>query len=271
MADAGKPELQVNRLSQGVLYSLTVTAGSGYRVKPVSSKLLTGVASPKWAEALGKKPVFVINGGFFDPKNQLTTSFIFENGQLTGDPRQNPSLMGNPDLKAYMPKILDRTEFRVYTCQDGKQFRTRYDIVSHESPIPKDCLMSSSVGAGPRLLPSMTDYDEGFTDYNAQKKRTRDPIGVCSRNARSAIGLTATGDVVILMGAQIPGRPAGTGFTLAEMADQLKARGAVQAISLDGGSSSGIVFDGKPYYGKFNKDLTPVKRPIKSVVVVVPN
>ena len=212
-----------------------------------------------------------MNAGFFDPNNSLTTSFVFQGGALTGDPRVNPQLVNNSKLVPYLPKIFNRTEFRAYLCQaKGERVKTRYDIVPHNAPIPEHCLLEDSLGAGPNLLPKLEDLSEGFVDYNAQGKLTRDPIGVCARNARSVVGLTATGDVLLMMGAQLPGQPAGSGFSLAEMARLLKARGAQKAMSLDGGSSSSLFYGGKATYGKASKNGGWVKRPVKSVLLVVP-
>ncbi len=263
--------LEKKQFPKGDLYILEVSADAPYLVVPAIAKPLSTIEAPVWKNIKEKSPVFLINGGFFDPNNGLTTSFIFENGVLSGDPRLNPQLIGNAKIQPYLPKIFDRSEFRTYVCRNtAGQFKTRYDIVAHESPIPTDCVMQASIGAGPSLLPKLGDLEEGFVDYDAQGKLIRDPIGVCALNARSVLGLTEQGDVIIVMGAQSPSNPAKTGFSLSDMASLLAARGAVKAIALDGGSSSGLLFEGKPYYGKFNKDGSPVKRPVKSVLMVLP-
>jgi hypothetical protein len=266
------PRLEEKTFPQGTLYSLLVPAKSPFKVLPVQSKMLAGVDSPVWKTlSSSAKPLFVINGGYFDPANQLTTSYIFKDGVITGDPKLNTHLTGNPKLVPYLPKIYNRSEFRVYLCHSKRgPFVTRYDIVPHNAPIPGDCLLQDSLGAGPSLLPKITDYEEGFVDYNAQHKLIRDPIGVSARNARSAVGLSDKGDVIFLMGAQDPTNLKSSGFSLMDIAALMKARGAVKAISLDGGSSSGFFYQGKAVYGKFNADGAPVKRPVKSVIVVIP-
>lgn len=265
-------QLEKKAFPQGTLYSLKVPAKSSFKVIPALSKTLASVDSQLWKiPGTSTKPLFLINGGFFDPNNSLTTSFVFEDGVLTGDPRINPQLVNNPKLVPYLPKIFNRTEFRVYLCQkNGGQFQTQYDIVPHNAPIPTKCLTQQSLGAGPLMLPTLEDKNEAFVDYNAAGKLTRDPIGVCSRNARSAVGLTAAGDVILMMGAQSPAKPNNSGFTLADIAGLMKARGAVKAMSLDGGSSSSLVFNGKTIFGKVNKDGNYVKRPVKSVLMTVP-
>ncbi|HEY9687657.1 MAG TPA: phosphodiester glycosidase family protein [Coleofasciculaceae cyanobacterium] len=259
--------LEQKAFPDGTLYSLRVPAGSPYQIAPVLSEKLAGIEAMVWK---AKKPLFIINGGFFDPQNSLTTSYVSQDGALMGDPRLNPRLVDNPKLAPYLPKIFDRSEFRVYQCQADGGLTLRYDITRHSAETPKECRLQSAIGAGPVLLPQVTDYEEGFVDYNTQGKVSRDPIGVCAKNARSAVGLTEQGDVILVMGAQDPAKPKNSGFNLQEMASLLKSRGAVKALALDGGSSSGIWYQGKPFYGKFNADASPVKRPVKSVLMVIP-
>jgi hypothetical protein len=264
--------LEQKQFPQGMLYVLTVPAQSDFRVRPGISNVLATVDAPVWQNtSSGKKPVFIVNGGFFDPNNSLTTSFVSLKGSLVGDPRLNPQLVNNPKLVPYLPKIFNRPEFRSYLCQDqGNRVETRYDIALHSEPIPDHCLLQSSLGAGPSLLPRLGDYAQGFVDYNAQGKLTRDPIGVCARNARTVVGLTADGDVILMMGAQSPQNPKSSGFSLPEMASLLKARGAQKAMALDGGSSSSLFYGGKATYGKVNKEGGWVRRPVKSVLMVLP-
>jgi hypothetical protein len=100
-------------------------------------------------------------------------------------------------------------------------------------------------------------------------KLTRDPIGVFSKNARSAVGIKQDGSVIIMMGSQVPEENK-KGFSLPDMAEQMKKHGAVEALNLDGGSSSGIVYRGKAIYGRYEKGKV-VKRPVKSVLMVVPS
>lgn len=273
--DSAGLKLETKEFPQGTLYTLVVPASAPYKVEPGLSKTLARVDAPVW-QALypDKKPLYIINAGFFDPANALTTSFVFQKGSLTADPRRNLQLMENESIRPYLPKIFNRTEFRTYLCREERQYKTRYDIVAHSVAAPPDCLLQSSVGAGPDLLPKVAGVEEGFVDYDAQGKVSRDPIGVCAKNARSVVGLTQAGDVILMMGAQKAAGPNDSGyksgFTLDEMAGLLKARGAVKAMALDGGSSSSFVFQGKPYFGRLDQKGLLVKRPVKSVLVVVP-
>ncbi len=270
-------ELERKKFPQGELFILKVPAQSGYKVVPAVSKTLATLKSPVWQSIMqpsvgGKRPVFMINGGFFDPSNSLTTSFIFQGGLLVADPRINPNLVSNEKLIPYLPKIFNRPELRLYLCQKNNgSFQTQYDITPRNASIPKDCLLQSSLGAGPTLLAQVQDLAEGFVDYNAAGKRTRDPIGVCALNARSAVGITAKGDILLLMGAQNASNPNSSGFTLSDIANLLKARGAVKAMALDGGSSSSLWYQGQTIFGKYAANKAPVIRPVKSVLMVIPN
>lgn len=266
------PPLVRQDTAQGAVYTITIPANGDYQVVSATSQRLAGVESSVWYQnRSGERPLFLINAGFFDPGNHQTTSFVFENGVKTADPRDNHQLMDNPRIQPYMPRILDRTEFRAYVCQSALGKTTmRYDIVARSAPVPATCQLKEVMGAGPNLLPRVADVDEAFVDFDAQGRRIRDPIGVCALNARSALGITANGDVIVMLLSQNPERPKGTGFNLADVAALLKARGAVKAMALDGGSSSGLMYQGQPTYGKFNADGSPVKRPVKSVLMVLP-
>jgi len=59
-----------------------------------------------------------------------------------------------------------------------------------------------------------------------------------------------------------------SGVTLEELANFLKEQGAVEALNLDGGSSSALYFNGRTYYGRLNKEGQAVQRSIKSALVV---
>ena len=81
-----------------------------------------------------------------------------------------------------------------------------------------------------------------------------------TRHPRTALGISATGDTVWLV--VTDGRQAGysEGATLGEMAALLKGLGAVNAINLDGGGSSALVYN-DPATG-----LRVLNRPIQSGV-----
>ena len=88
----------------------------------------------------------------------------------------------------------------------------------------------------------------------------------CSRNPRTAIGVTATGEILWVV---VDGRSnASAGMTLPEFAHYLVQLGAVSAINLDGGGGSAMWVDG---IGVVNhpSDMWG-ERPVTNAVVLLP-
>jgi hypothetical protein len=205
--------------------------------------------------------IAAINAGFFDPNNGLTTSYVVMEGALVADPRDNARLIDNPDLAPYMEQILNRSEFRRYDCGGVPE----YAIVAHATPIPEDCTLADAVGAGPQLLPQNTSITEAFVDDTVSPRR--DALGSRSANARSAIGITDDGSIILAMVAQVPGvSPSGLNF--ADLADFMAQQGATQVLNLDGGSSSTLVYRDTIYHGRLDSQGVPVRRPVKSIIWV---
>lgn len=253
---------QTYPLPQATAHVLTIPAGSEARVRVGVSAEVDSLEN--FAQSTGA--IAVINGGFFDPANLLTTSYVVQQGQLVADPRQNDRLMQNPALAPYLSQILNRSEFRRYQCGNGE----RYAITPQNEPSPSDCQLVDAVGAGPQLLPTLTLEQEGFF---SQKDGTvvRDALGYDRPNARSAIGLTAQGDVVLVMVAKQPSDPANSGVSLPALAEFLKSIGVTQALNLDGGGSSSLHYSGKTIFGSIDPEGNPVGRSVKSVLMVVPS
>jgi hypothetical protein len=207
--------------------------------------------------------IAVINAGFFDPKNQKTTSYVFSKGKLVEDPKTNERLINNPELQSQMKQILDRSEFRSYLC--GKKYR--YDIVPHSDRSPFGCELVNLVGGGPQLLPKITSQEEAFIVYEG-KKIVKDALGSSQPNARSAVGITKDQQVILVMVAQRSDAPNNSGMSFSEMATFMKNLGVEKAMNLDGGSSASLYYQGKTFYGKVDKEGNLVKRPVKSVLFV---
>ena len=242
------------------IHTVTIPHDSNYSVFPTVSAL----APIEDFVTQGKdKIVAAINGGYFDPVNHKTTSFIVQNSQTVADPRFNERLVDNPDLKQYLKKIFNRAEFRRYSCHS----QIEYDIQLHSAPIPPNCTLEASLGGGPGLLPENTSVAEAFIAYQDGKK-IRDAIGAENLNARSAIGITKAGDIILVMVAQKPLQPLNSGISLTELTDFLSSLGAVKGMNLDGGSSSSLYYDGRVIYGKVDKDGREIQRPIKSALLV---
>jgi hypothetical protein len=199
--------------------------------------------------------IAVINAGFFDPANGESTSHSTVAGQLAANPENNRRLVENPKLKAYLPAIFDRSEFRRYDCGGLVQ----YAIVRHHGVLPSNCQIVDTIGAGPQLLPNLSATEEAFWD----KTTGRDPIGLGQNNARSGIGLTPKGEVILVMVEQTK---SGGGLSLPKLAAKLRDLGATSALNLDGGTSSALYYQTQTMLGKRDAQDRLISRPVKSAL-----
>ena len=245
-------------LPQSIAHILLIPANSRFLVTPALSQKVATVEE----FAQKHRAVAILNAGFFDPVNQKSTSYIVLQGKLVANPKENERLVNNPNLKPYLSQIFNRTEFRRYLC--GQTIS--YSIALHSESPPAGCQLVDAIGAGPRLLPELTLVKEGFVDI-ANK---RDALGSNQPNARTAVGITRDGSVVLVMVAQKPSAPA-NGVSLPALADLMKTLGADKAMNLDGGSSSSLYYNGKTFYGKVDLEGNSIKRPVKSVLLVQEN
>jgi hypothetical protein len=213
--------------------------------------------------AAKNQEIAALNGGFFDDQNEKTTAYLSQNGQIVGNPQENERLTQNPKLKPYLSKIFNRSEFRRYQCGTVN----RYAIAAHDAPIPEGCQLQDALGGGPRLLPAITATEEGFWAEN-QGKVIRDAIALKQRNARTAIGITSSGDLLWVMAAQKKELGQNSGLSLPELADFMRSQGVQEALNLDGGSSSGMYYQGKIFLGKITAKGEPVVGSVKSVLVL---
>lgn len=258
------PEYEIYTLDQAIVHTVLISAQSRYQVLPA---VTPGIATLKdFAEPY--QAVAVINGGFFDPENQQSTSYVTLQGRIAADPKQNDRLTNNPNLAPYLDKIFNRSEFRQYQCGQAGSQTLRYDIALHNDAPPAGCQLVSALGAGPRLLPDLTLQPESFLETAADGSILRDPIDHNWLSPRSAIGITADGSVLLVMAAQKPGLPTGSGLTLQGLADFMKSLGVQKALNLDGGGSASLYFEGTTHYGKLDEAGNPIERPVKSVLLV---
>lgn len=247
------------KLEQSVVHVLLIPTASRFLVTSAfSHQLDTLEGFVQKHQALA-----AINGGFFDPQNRKSTSIVIQQESLVADPRQNERLMHNPKLAPYLNKILNRTEFRRYRCGSS----IRYDIALHTEPTPPSCVLVDAMGGGPRLLPQLTAVEEGFLDV-ANGSVIRDSLNSRQPNARSAIGITHEGSILLVMVAQKPENPATSGMSLSTLAAFLKTLGVEKAMNLDGGSSSSLYYQGKTIDGKVNEKGNAVRRNVFSVLLV---
>lgn len=261
-AQPGTPSLpktltyEQRNLPQSIVHILRIPANSGFIVTPALSPKVNTIE--EFAQKYPAKAIF--NAGFFDPANQKSTSYIFLQGKLVANPQDNERLINNPNLKPYLNQIFNRSEFRRYLC--GQTIR--YDITSRNESPPASCQLVDAIGAGPQLLPKLTSIPEGFVD----PAQGRDALGSTQANARTAVGITNDGSVILIMVAQKPSTMNQSGISLRALADFMSILGVQKAMNLDGGSSSSFYYNGKAFYGKVDSAGNPIKRPVKSVLVV---
>lgn len=250
-------EKRIYELPNAIVHTLLIPNNSDFEISVrVSDTLETVEDFAKQTQAIA-----VMNGGFFDPVNGQTTSYIIQAGNIEADPSKNPRLINNPQLKKYLEKILNRSEFRRYQCDQV----IKYDITYHQDPVPKSCKLTDAIGGGPKLLPEITAEGEAFLEVmNGQV--IRDPLGIKRNNARTAIGITSSGDVIWIMVQQRESSL--SGLSLLELQKFLQNLDVQKAINLDGGSSSSLFYAGKMFYGKIGKEGEIIKRPVKSVLVI---
>ncbi len=247
---------------QAAMHTLTIPAG--YPIQVTSPQTPQTVAE----QATAADALAAINGGFFDPATGETASFITLEGKLAADPRSNRRLTTNPNLEPYLAQIFNRSELRDYRCDDG----TRYDIATHQTPVPPGCILHSALGAGPQLLPRSTSEEEGFTAYR-EGVLIRDAINSQGRSARSAVGLRPNGDMLWVVATQTA---SAGGLTLNELAEFLRSQGVTQALNLDGGSSTSLSVASDlsgtaarvTYYGSLDASGNPIQRPVKSLLIL---
>lgn len=251
-------EYNLHKLPRSLVHTLKIPAGERFTVMPALSTQLKTVE--QFAESTGA--IAVLNGGFFDPQNQKSTSSIVLQGRPVAKPEDNERLMTNPDLLAYLDKILNRSEFRRYQCGQV----VRHEITLRQDVPPANCRLEAALGAGPRLYPFIALEQEGFLDRQ-NGTVIRDALGSNQPNARSAIGILPDGSLLWILVAQRPDMPT-SGLSLPELADFMKEQGVEQGLNLDGGSSTSMYFQGETFYGKRNSAGEPINRPVKSVLVV---
>ncbi len=254
-SSSGTIRYEQRTLSNSLVHIVWIPASSRFFVTPALSNQVKPI------EDFSKisRSSIILNGGFFDPVNQKSTSYVVLQGNLVADPRKNERLINNPSLKPYLTKILNRSEFRRYLC--GQTIR--YDITFHSKPAITGCKLIDALGGGPSLLPKLTLVQEGFVD----KANGKDALGSQQPNARSAIGITHNGSIVLVMIAQKSGS-SGSGMSLSTLVDFMNTLGVDKAMNLDGGSSSSLYCKGKSFYGKVDLKGNYVQRPVKSVLLV---
>ena len=132
------------------------------------------------------KAKLTINAGYFDPKTEESMSYIVSDRNTAEDPLLKKSILTNPLLMRNLDKILNRTEFRVVECSNGKY---HYEIVPHKSSVDFGCNVITSAQGGPLIYPQLRLEEEFFIVKNADGEIIRESCSVLHKTSRTIIGL----------------------------------------------------------------------------------
>jgi len=147
-------------------------------------------------------------------------------------------------------------------------------IVLSAQPLSDEAARLLSLATGSNVVitwslgwPNVYDAIGGYPLLLDERK---DVVGecatsLCGRNPRTAVGVTATGKVLLVV---VDGRQArwSVGATLHELAGIMRRLGAVDALNLDGGGSSTMVVRGKVV----NRPSDGNERSIASALLILP-
>jgi len=237
-----------------------------WRLRTVINGSLTNVA--KTAQSYGAS--IAVNGGFFDTRNGDSVGYVIDQGDVVGGPHKAKNLIANHSLKTALPAIFNRSELREIVSRDGSR---QLVVAPHGVPALGDgTTIEESLQAGPQLLPSYAPQKEGFI-RRGKKGRLVDSISTSAPEARTAIGITSDGKLLLLTVANPAKGPDGAGLTLVQLSALLKSVGAVQALNLDGGSSTTMYLQLQDSTGHAHGTVVSgsrIARRVKSVLLLQP-
>lgn len=217
--------------------------------------------------AQSRSAAATINGGYFGLSDGASVSYVIVDGKVLASPRRNPSLVANQCLSCKVKDaIYNRSEFRILVSDDG---RNHVVVAPHDQPLPKGYKLVHSLQAGPRLLPELTVEKEAFV--RQENGKTVDVIRSRQMVARTAFGVTADRKVLLVCvegGEEQQGRG---GATLHQLRQLMLDLGCVEALNLDGGSSSTMYVSYPDSQGRVNGHTVcrniPERR-VKSVLLL---
>ncbi len=215
-----------------------------YNLKPFFNSPLRSTSSS--AQVNGA--LVAVNGGYFNLSDGESTSYVVIDDKNQCQPKTNRALLENPELKPYLERIFRRNAVEIFRVgAEGLPSRTDVTITDNfaksqlnQSYLGPFKLIHSSLQAGPRLLPVITENEEAFVRKDSTGKLV-DAIGSHRLAARTAFGITADAHALILCIASKGQNEFSSGVTLAQLANILKILGCSDAINFDGGTSTTMV------------------------------
>lgn len=174
-----------------------------------------------------------INGGYFDPANEKTISYVVINRQTYEDPIMNENLFNNPVLRKNLSKILNRTEFRIVDCNN----KYKYEMVPHNTPVDFTCDVVHAIQGGPMILPDLRLEEEFFIVKDGDKI-VRESCSVLHKTSRTILGLKDGELHILIITDENP-------MDLYEVQKLCKDLGFDRAMAFDGGSSTSMNYKNK--------------------------
>lgn len=210
------------------IYIFRIPDKGGYSLKPYVSEKL--VYNKDVFQQTGAE--LVVNAGYFDIKNEETTSYVVVDNYLALDPTLNNNLMDNEQLKPHLKEILNRTELRILDCNG----EVRYDICAHNAKVPYRCKIKHSLQAGPLVYPDLRLKKEYFLRTKGHDV-LRDSIQSLQRRPRTIIGLKDNDVYIFIVTLKNP-------LSLIEVQDLCAELRLDKAMNFDGGGSTSVDFKG---------------------------
>jgi len=153
-----------------------------------------------------------------------------------------------PARDDFLFQAYGRAAALVRSVRDGREVRMRYRI----APIPDTTRYA--VGGGPMLI------RDGRIVYRREANREFSDDQLVPPDARTAVAQKRNGAVIFYA---VDKGPGSAGFTVAEVARDLKARGAVTAMAFDSGGSTAVSINGTV----LNRPSDGVERPVGTMLV----
>lgn len=165
----------------------------------------------------------------------INTNWALPNGDIDGFVVSNGNVYGG-DRNRDTGQSLDHDWTALFGFTDDNEVHTRWHGEVYDAPPPN---IETAISGHP----SLTHKGQLATDFGLNLgPTTGDPYTILTPNARSAIGVSKSGDVVIIAG--ISGRP-GSGYSVLELAKMMHRVGAAESVMLDGSGSTSLVVKGE--------------------------
>jgi hypothetical protein len=208
---------------------------------PVRFKIVGGInGSEQWpnnwyAYFINRTPTSANSVIIYTPWRGTTTgvgdgiSVVIEDGKVTLISTGDQAIPED----GYVINFRGSEESLASRFQVGAFVYCRLEIEGGTSESAAWADVAEAIGAGPRLV---KDGDIAFSVESAAAEGFTEAKILSESNARSALGITELGELLMVT---VPGA------NMAELAELMKSLDAVEAMNLDGGASSGLVFRDK--------------------------